>query len=339
MKENDHIYIIAEAGVNHNGDYDLACKMIDTAADCGADAIKFQTFKAEKLVSASAKKVKYQQQLTDSDESQLKMLKELELSENDFTRLKSHCDSRGIDFLSTPFDTDSVDFLEDLVTVFKIPSGELTNLPFLEYVAGKQKEIILSTGMGTLGEVEEAVNVIRKKNDRNLVLLHCTSNYPTAFEDVNLRCMETMRRAFRLPAGYSDHTPGIEVSIAAAALGAVVIEKHFTMDRSLPGPDHKASLVPDELKAMVDSVRHIEQAMGTGIKAPRPDEMEVLKSVRKSLVSARDIKPGEIIQRADIELKRPATGIAPSFLSLITGKKIVKDLKQDEIITWEHFLE
>ncbi|MBN1902432.1 N-acetylneuraminate synthase [Candidatus Sumerlaeota bacterium] len=338
MFEKGKTFIIAEAGVNHNGNPELARKMIDVARECGADAVKFQTFKAEKLASASAPKVQYQKQKSDAWENQLDMLKRLELSFDDFRNLKKYCDDKKIMFLSTPFDFESVDFLTELVSIFKIPSGEITNHPFLEYIAQKQKSIILSTGMSTLGEVEEAVDSIRRYFDGSLALLHCTSNYPAAFDDINLRSMLTLKQAFGLPVGYSDHSRGMEAPVAAVAMGAVIIEKHFTTDKNLQGPDHQASMEPQELKAMVQAIRNVEKALGTGIKRPSASEEEVKACVRKSLTARRDIAAGERIAGEDIYLKRPGTGISPKFINVVIGKKLVAPLKKDEIMTWSHFL-
>jgi N,N'-diacetyllegionaminate synthase len=341
------VLIIAEAGINHNGSLELAYKLIDVAKKAGAEAIKFQTFKTENVLSALADKAEYQKKTTGFEESQFEMIKKLELSFEDFGKIKKYCDKKQIIFLSTPFDCPSVDFLENLVPLYKIGSGEITNLPFLEYVAKKGKPIILSTGMSKLAEVEEAINVILPRlrcssglssiDFSPLTLLHCVSTYPNDYKEVNLNAMITLKEAFKIPVGYSDHTLGIEISIAAIALGAKVIEKHFTLDRNLPGPDHRASLEPNELKAMVNSIRNVEKALGNGRKQPSPNELEVMRVARKSLVAKRDIKVGEIINEKDIAVKRPGTGVSPQFKNVITGMIARKGIRKDEPFTWEHF--
>jgi len=336
--DTSKVFIIAEAGVNHNGDIRLAYKLVDAAKEAGADAVKFQTFKAENVVSKIAEKAEYQEKTTNSEESQYEMIKKLELSFEDFVKIKDYCDKKGIIFLSTPFDYESVDFLESLVPLYKIPSGEIANLPFLEYIAKKGKPTILSTGMSTLGEVEEAVKTIINVNSSlPLVLLHCVSSYPAKYEDVNLKAILTLKEAFKLPVGYSDHTLGIEIAIAAVSLGAKVIEKHFTLDRGLPGPDHKASLEPDELRAMVKAIRNVEKALGNGIKKPTQNEHEVMKVARRSLVAARDIRAGEIIKKSDILIKRPGTGIPPKFKEIFIGMRPTRDIKKDNPFSWEDF--
>jgi len=335
---SNHCFIIAEAGVNHNGDIRLAHKLVDAAKEAGADAVKFQTFKAENVVSKLADKAEYQKETTNSKESQYEMIKKLELSFEDFVKIKDYCDKKDIIFLSTPFDYESVGFLESLVPLYKIGSGEITNLPFLEYVAKKGKPMILSTGMSTLGEVEEAVKtIINVTSSLPLTLLHCVSNYPAKYEDVNLKAMLTLKEVFELPVGYSDHTLGIEIAIAAVALGAKVIEKHFTLDRGLPGPDHKASLEPDELKKMVKAIRNVEKALGSGIKKPAQSELKVMKVARRSLVAARDIRAGEVIKESDILIKRPGTGILPKFKEIIIGMRLTRDVKKDNPFDWEDF--
>jgi len=339
-------FIIAEAGVNHNGKIQLAYKLIDAAKEIGANAIKFQTFKTEKIVSKNVEMASYQKKNTKSRQSQFEMIKELELSYKDFIKLKEYCDKMGIIFLSTPDEEDSLDFLVDdlKVPAIKIGSGEITNLPFLKLVAMKNVPIILSTGMANLSEVEEAINVILQNQNSvdssilpPLTLLHCTTNYPTPFEEVNLKAMLTLKEAFKLPVGYSDHTLGTEVSIAAVALGASIIEKHFTLDRNLPGPDHKASLEPDELKMMIKAIRNTEIAMGDGIKRPNKSEVEIMKVVRKTLVAARNIRKGEIIEETDITIKRAGTGIPPKFMDIIVGMKINKDIEKDTPFDWSFF--
>lgn len=331
--------IIAEAGVNHNGDIELAKKLIDVAVEAHADAVKFQTFKAEKTIAAETPRATYQMQnMPEENENQLEMVKKLELKFEDFKILKEYCDNKGIMFLSTPFDFESVDILELLVPLYKIASGEIINIPLLKHIAFKGKPIILSTGMATLGEIEEAIEAIDEINPSiSKILLHCTTNYPTPFEEVNLRAMLTLKEAFKLPVGYSDHTLGIEVPVAAVALGAKVIEKHFTLDRSLQGPDHKASLEPDELKAMVIAIRNVEKALGDGIKRPNRSELEIMKVARKCLVAGRDIEKGEILKKEDIEIKRAEEGIQPKFKDIIVDMKINKSIKRDESFSWSHF--
>ena len=304
-------FIIAEAGVNHNGNMDTAIKLIDMAKKAGADAIKFQTFKSERLVTRSTPKAKYQKANTGSGESQLEMLKRLELTSDNFKRLFSYCRKKNIIFMSTPFDEKSADMLDRLgMGIFKIPSGEITNKPLIQHIAGKNKPVILSTGMSYLSEVEKAVRWIyeiwnKSGFNQQLTLLHCVSNYPAHAADVNLYAMNTLKAAFGLSVGYSDHTLGIEIPIAAVAIGAKVIEKHFTLDKNMKGPDHKASLEPDELKAMVKAIRNVEKAMGDGIKRPTEKEDETRIIARRSLVAKRDIKKGDVINSGDIIIKRP----------------------------------
>ena len=341
-------FIIAEAGVNHNGDIKLAYRLVEKAKEAEADAIKFQTFLTEKIISKKVDMASYQKKNIKSQETQFDMIKKLELSYEDFRKIKKYCDDIGIIFLSTPDEEESLDFLVDdlKVPAIKIGSGEITNLPFLKYAARKKIPIILSTGMANLSEVEEAVNIITQNQDSvntsifpPLTLLHCTSNYPCPMEEVNLKAMLTLKEAFKLPVGYSDHTLGIEVPIAAVALGAKVIEKHFTLDKNLPGPDHKASLEPEELKVMIKAIRNIEKALGDGIKKPNKSEVEIMKVVRKTLVAARDIKKGEIIKDKDIVIKRAGIGIPPKFKDTIVGMKINKDIKKDTPFDWSFFKE
>lgn len=328
-------FIIAEAGVNHNGDINIAKKLVDKAKEAGVDAIKFQTFRAENLVTKEAPKAEYQKETT-GDGSQFEMLKKLELSLEDHIILKKYCEEKGIMFISTPFDYESVDLLEKTdVLLYKVSSGDLTNLPLLSYIANKNKPIILSTGMANLGEVEEAVETISKAGNDRTILLHCTSNYPTAYEEVNLRAMLTMKEAFKLPVGYSDHTIGIEIPIAAVALGAKVIEKHFTLDRNMKGPDHRASIEPDELKIMVRSIRNIELAMGDGIKRCNKSEENTKSVARKSIVANRNINKDEIITINDVSFKRPEQGLKPKYIDLIIGKKARRNIYRDEFITFE----
>ncbi|MGD0516141.1 MAG: N-acetylneuraminate synthase [Thermoguttaceae bacterium] len=327
-------FIIAEAGVNHNGDLDMALQLVEAARAVGADAVKFQTFRAEKLASALAVKASYQVETTGAAESQLQMLKRLELSPQSHSDLIAHCRGQGIIFLSSPFDEESADFLETLqVPAFKIPSGEIVNIPFLSQVARKGKPIILSTGMATLGEVETAVNTIREAGNPGLVLLHCVSNYPAAPADVNLRAMQTMAKAFQVPVGYSDHVLGNEVAFAAVAMGACVVEKHFTLDRNLPGPDHRASLEPDELTALVQGIRTVEKALGDGCKRPAASEADTAAAARKSLVAAKDILAGTVLSLDMIAVKRPGTGLPPSMSDFVLGRKLRRNVAKNSLLT------
>ena len=330
------VFLIAEAGVNHNGSRAMALDLVDAAKQCGADAVKFQTFRADELATQSAQKATYQKKTTDAGESQLAMLRRLELSQEDHRQILEHCKSIGIEFLSSPFDEESADLLSSLgIPLFKIPSGEITNHPFLQHLARKGKPLILSTGMSTLGEVEEAIAVIMAEGPVDLTLLHCVTEYPAPYAEINLRAMNTLRTAFGLPVGYSDHTPGIEVSIAAAALGAVVIEKHLTLDRRLPGPDHNASLEPDEFSRMVTSIRHVSLALGDGIKSPAKCEIPNMAVARKSLVAARDLPAGHIVSAEDLRVKRPGSGISSKFMAALIGRQLRVSLLQDELITWD----
>ncbi|CEP68878.1 N-acetylneuraminate synthase [Moorella glycerini] len=333
----NRVFIIAEAGVNHNGDLQLARKLVDAAAEAGADAVKFQTFKAEEVVTPNAERAQYQKDnMPGKDESQLEMIKRLELSYAQFRELYAYCRQKVIIFLSSPFDQESIDFLAELgVPYFKIPSGEITNYPFLRRIAGKKRPVILSTGMATLGEVEGALQVLREAGATDITLLHCTTNYPTLPEEVNLRAMLTMKQAFALPVGYSDHTMGIAVPIAAAALGAEVIEKHLTLDRNLPGPDHRASLEPGEFKDMVAAIRQVEKSLGDGIKRPAPGELAVMSAARRSLVAARDIAAGEIITESCLTAKRPGTGIPPNLLDMVVGRQARRDIAAGSILSWD----
>src|SRR5271157_356027 len=332
-----HVFIIAEAGVNHNGSLDLALQLVDAAKASGADAVKFQTFRADLLATRSAQKAPYQERTTAGAESQFEMLQRLELDAAAHRCLIGHCREVGIQFLSSPFDAESADLLASLdVPLFKVPSGEITNLPFLEHLARKGRPLILSTGMSTLGEVEEAVHVLQAAGATQLTLLHCVTAYPAPYAEVNLRAMQTLKSAFGLPVGYSDHTPGIEIAVAAVALGAEVIEKHFTLDRSLPGPDHAASLEPVELEQMVAAVRHVEAALGTGIKAPAPCELPNLSVARKSVVAARSLPTGHRLAPGDLDIKRPGNGIAPKLLPALIGRTLRAGLAKDEIISWDH---
>ncbi|HOI25741.1 MAG TPA: N-acetylneuraminate synthase [Caldisericia bacterium] len=332
-------YIIAEAGVNHNGDITKALCLVDEAKKSGADAVKFQTFIAAQLISKEAKMADYQKENIGKETSQLEMIKQFELSFADFVVIKEYCDKVNIQFLSTPFDYESVDFIDSLVPFFKISSGEITNYPFLKYIAKKKKPIILSTGMSTLSEVEKALDVLTNEGCKDIVLLHCTTNYPCPYDEVNLNAMQTIRDAFKLPVGYSDHTLGIEVPIAAVTMGAKVIEKHFTLDKNLLGPDHKASLDPQELAEMVKAIRNIESALGDGIKKPNQSELEVMSVARKSLVATRDLKANEIVKESDIAIKRPGNGIKPEYIDVVLGKKLLRDVEEDELLSWECFFQ
>ena len=325
-------YIIAEAGVNHNGSFELACKLVDAAKAAGADCVKFQTFKAKNLVSKNAAKADYQKETT-GDGSQEDMLKKLELSYDEFIELKKYCDRVGISFLSTPFDFESIDFLNSIDMPFwKIPSGEVTNYPYLVALAKTKKPVIMSTGMCSMDEIRAAIKVLKDNGSDDIKLLHCNTEYPTPFEDVNLAAMQSMRDAFGLEVGYSDHTKGIEVPIAAVAMGATIIEKHFTLDRNMEGPDHKASLEPDELEEMVSSIRHIEDALGSGNKVPSPSETNNKAVARKSIVAKCRIKAGDILSEDNITVKRPGTGISPMKWPEIIGTKAIRDFDEDEII-------
>lgn len=326
------IYIIAEAGVNHNGSFELACKLVDEAKKAGVDCIKFQTFKAEKLVSYSAKKAEYQKKTT-GDSSQQDMLKQLELSFDQFIQLKDYCDKVGIAFLSTPFDFDSLAFLDTIEMPFwKIPSGEVTNYPYLVALAKTGKPIVMSTGMCTMEEIGQALKVLRENGAGEIKLLHCNTEYPTPFEDVNLTAMEDIRKTFSLEVGYSDHTKGIEIPVAAAALGAAVIEKHFTLDKNMEGPDHKASLEPDELAQMVCSIRNIEKALGDGVKRPSKSEEKNKPIARKSIVVQKHIAKGETLTADNLTVKRPGEGISPMQWENVLGTKAIRDFSPDELI-------
>jgi len=332
-----HTLIIAEAGVNHNGSLDLAKQLVDKAVDAGVDYIKFQTFKAEKLVTKAAKQAEYQQKnIGKEGDSQYQMLKKLELSSEEHQILIDYCTMFGIKFFSTAFDFDSMDYLHSLnLGLWKIPSGEVTNYPFLKRIAKYNEKTILSTGMCDMEDVRAAVNALYKNglSKENLILLHCNTEYPTPFEDVNLKAMDALRHEFGVEAGYSDHTKGIEVPIAAVALGATVIEKHFTLDRNMPGPDHKASLEPDELKAMVSAIRNIEKAVdGDGTKHVSDSERKNIAIARKSIVAATNIKKGEILTEENITVKRPGTGISPMRWEEVLGMNAKRDFNEDELI-------
>ena len=333
-KFNNHTFIIAEIGVNHNGDVNLAKKMIKSASECGVDAVKFQTFNSEDLVTENAKTAEYQEKNTSAN-SQLEMLKKLELSFEDFKELKYYASKCNVMFISSPFDIKSVDLLEELnVPLYKLGSGELNNFELIDYVQKKEKLMILSTGMATLEEIKETYDFIDKKE--NLVILHCITGYPTSFNEANLNFIKTLQKEFDVPIGFSDHSPGIELPIAAVALGACVIEKHFTLDKSLDGPDHKASLNPKEFKAMVDAIRNVEVAMGDGVRKFSDNELEIKKIARKSIVLNQDVFKDMIIERRMLSIKRPGNGIPPKFIEDVVGKKLIKDLKVNAVLKWDY---
>ena len=334
--KSDKVFIIAEAGVNHNGSIELAKKLIDVAVKSGVDAVKFQTFKAEKLVSKNTKKAQYQKEnMTDNDDSQFNMLKKLELDVDTHHELIAYCNSKKIMFLSTPFDHDSIDILNNLkLPIFKIPSGEITNLPYLRHIGSLKKEVILSTGMADIGEIEDALDILQEAGTlkENITVLHANTMYPTPMCDVNLKAMITIGNTFDVAFGYSDHTLGIEVDIAAVAMGASCIEKHFTLDTTMEGPDHKASLEPDELKAMVKGIRNIELALGTKIKKPSKSEIPNIGIARKSIVASCTIKQGDILNENNLAIKRPANGISPMRWDEIIGTVATQDYNDDELI-------
>jgi N,N'-diacetyllegionaminate synthase len=332
-----HVYIIAEAGVNHNGKVELARRLIDAAKATGADAVKFQTFKTEKILTRNTSMAVYQKDNLGSEDTQYQMVKALELTYGDFSSLKAYAESIGIDFLSTPDEEDSLDFLADELKLpwIKIGSGEVTNLPFLRRIAAKQKPLILSTGMSTLGEVERAVRVIREVTTQELVLLHCTTNYPCPSEEVNLRAMQTLKQAFNLRVGYSDHTIGSEVPVAAVALGAEIIEKHLTLDKEMAGPDHRASLNPAEFAEMVRQVRAIEKALGDGIKWPNPSEEKIKPLVRRRIVAAHDLPAGTCIDWAHLCFKRADQGLFVEQADSIIGRRLETSLMVDAPLDWD----
>ncbi len=328
-------FIIAEAGVNHNGSVETAKIMIDEAANFGADAIKFQTFRADTLVSKFADKAEYQKETTNKKESQYEMIKKLELDIDAHKELIYYCNKRGIKFLSSPFDLDSIDLLNNLgLEIFKIPSGEITNFPYLLKIAQLNKEVILSTGMSDLGEIEDALDVLLQNGTKreNITVLQCNTEYPTPYEDVNLNAMITIKNVFDVQVGFSDHTPGIEIPIAAAALGAEVIEKHFTLDKKMDGPDHKASLEPLEFANMIKAIRNIEKALGNGAKKPTPSEIKNIPIARKSIVAINPNKKGELFTLANIGIKRPGTGISPMRWDEVLGRSSPKDFQSDDLI-------
>jgi N-acetylneuraminate synthase len=329
-------YIIAEAGVNHNGSLETALQMVDSAKACGCDCIKFQTFKTERLVTKAAKKADYQILNTKNEDSQFLMLKALELTYDDFFKIKKYCDKIEIDFMSTPFDSESVDLLEKLgISIYKMSSGDITNKILLEYVADKHKPIIISTGMCTMEEVREAVRWIEQRNNRQITMLHCTSNYPAPYDEVNMNAMLTLKQEFKYNVGYSDHTKGIAIPVMAVAMGAAVIEKHFTLDKSMEGPDHKASLDIGELKNMVEAIRNVEAAKGDGIKKPTDSEWNTREIARKSIVIKHDMKKGECLSMEDMDIKRPGTGIPPKYIDMVIGKCLVRDVEAEGILKFE----
>lgn len=329
----EKVYIIAEAGDNHNGDFNTALKLVDVAKRAGADCVKFQTFVTEEIISKYAEMAEYQKKNTGKEESQFEMVKRLELSFDEFRKIKEYCDRVGIQFLSTPFDLKSVDFLNELgVPFFKIPSGEITNYPYLIKIAHTGKPVVMSTGMCEPDEILAAINVLEKNGSGEITLLHCNTEYPTPLKDVNLYAMRTMKKMFGKKVGYSDHTKGIEVPVAAVALGACVIEKHFTLDKNMPGPDHKASLEPDELGRMVKNIRNIEIALGDGVKRVSESERKNIAIARKSIMARRNIQEGEILTEENLAVKRPGTGINPMQWMEVLGTRAVRDFKEDELI-------
>jgi len=335
------VFIIVEAGVNHNGNMNLALEMVEAASKAGANAIKFQTFRAEMLVTRTASKANYQKETSGSDESQFDMLKRLELDLDSHKKLIAHCRERQIDFLSTPFDLTTIDLLLGIgLTTWKIPSGDITNLPYLKKIGELKQQVILSTGMADLGEIEDALDILENAGTsrKNITVLHCNTEYPTPMQDVNLRAMLTIKQAFPgIQVGYSDHTLGIEVPIAAVAMGAKVIEKHFTLDRNLPGPDHKASLEPMELSAMIQSIRNIEMALGHGIKRPSSSEKKNIVSARKSIMALRSIKKGHLISKDDLIVLRPGNGISPMDWYKIIGRRATNDFSAGDKLMFDQF--
>ena len=327
------VYIIAEAGVNHNGRLDLALKLCDAAKEAGVDAVKFQTWKTEKIVTKSAAKAAYQEENTGCDQSQFEMLKELELSYSDFEKINDYCKKIGVQFLSTPDEEESLDFLCSMNLPFvKIGSGEVTNIPYLRVIGSKHQKVVISTGMSTLADVEKAYNTLIESGAPEVALLHCTTNYPCPYDEVNLQAMQTMKAAFKCQVGYSDHTMGIEVPIAAVAMGAEIIEKHFTLDRTMDGPDHQASLEPQELKQMVKSIRNIEQSMGDGIKRPNASEQKNAEVVLKRIIAKEPIKKGDILSENNLTLLRSSDGIPAKFWDLVANRPARRDYQIDEPI-------
>ena len=335
------VFIIAEAGVNHNGKMELAYKLVDAAKEAGVDAVKFQVFKSEKVISKSTKMADYQKENLKENISQLDMVKKLELSYEDFIKINEYCKEKGIMFMATPFDNDSLDFLVDIlkVNILKIGSGDLNNYPFLEKVALKNKEIILSTGMSNLSDIEGALDFISQYTDKEVKVLHCTTNYPCPMDEVNLKAMNTIKDAFQVAVGYSDHTLGIEVPIAAVALGAEIIEKHFTLDKTMEGPDHVASLEPNELKEMTRTIRNIEKALGSGIKKPNKSEVKIQSIVKRKIVLAKDVETNQVLTENDLEYKRCENGIESKYYKSIIGKKVKRKIDADSPLMWEDIVQ
>ncbi len=332
---NDKVYIIAEAGVNHNGNIETALKLIDEAKAAGADCVKFQTFKAEQIVTKESPKAKYQLQVTDKNESQYAMLKKLELGFDDYRLLLQRCKEIGIDFLSTPYNKEDADFLDALnVTGFKIASGQITELPFLRYVAAKHKTMIVSTGMANMADVFMAVEAIRATGNNDIIVLQCTTNYPSRIEDANLLAMNAIKEACKVAVGYSDHVENNYACFASVALGACLVEKHFTLDRNMEGPDHSSSLNPAEFKELVVGIRNIEKALGTGLKKPSQVEIDNSYGMKRSLVLLEDITAGTILTEAHIGFKRPSNGLSPNMLDQVLGKALARDMKKDEAIQY-----
>lgn len=333
------VFIIAEAGVNHNGKLELAKKLVDMAVECGADAIKFQTFKAEESTGKFADKAKYQKENTNTEESQLEMIKKLELPFESFEILKDYCCEKKIKFISTPDGIESLNYLISIgVDVIKIGSTEVSNIEFLKQIGKTNKEIILSTGMSTLGEVEKAIMALKSTGNKKIKIMQCTTDYPTAYEDVNVNAMVTMREAFKVPVGLSDHTISNEAAIAAVALGAEFVEKHITLDRKMEGPDHKASMPPEEFKAYIFAIRNTEKLLGDGIKKPTKREIEIMKDVRRSIVASRNIEEGTVLTKELLSYKRPGNGIKPEFIDIIIGKKLKTNVSKDQLIEWDYII-
>ncbi len=333
--DNSRCYIIAEAGVNHNGDVNIAKELISEASRIGADAIKFQTFYADDLIIENTGKANYQKTNENDRETQYEMIKKLELNQDDFIELYEYSLRKNITFLSSPFDLKSVDFLDSIgISAFKIASGEITNIPLIEHISSKKKPIILSTGMSNLGEIRSAIESIKKGIDK-IILLHCISSYPTKYEDANLRAINTLKSEFNLPVGFSDHTIGITIPIVAVALGACILEKHFTLNKNYKGPDHKISLDPEEFRNMIGSIRIVEKALGNGVKVPTNEEEEMKKIVRKSIVSKYDLAKGTVITKDLIDIKRPGMGIESKYIQDILGRKTVKEIKKNQLLSWD----
>lgn len=329
----NNTFVIAEAGVNHNGSMKLAKKLIDEASKAGADAVKFQSFKAKQLVTKNAKKADYQKETTDKIENQYQMIKKLELDYEKHQELMDYCKTKDILFLSSPFDLESIDLLSNLdIEILKIPSGEINNVPYLRKVGQLRMKVILSTGMATMGEIEFALKILRDGGTTDITVLHCNTEYPTPMEDVNLTAMNTIKNSFKVEVGYSDHTLGIEIALAAVSLGAKIIEKHFTLDKNKEGPDHLASIEPLELRSMVSAIRNIEKALGDGIKKPSKSEIKNIKIARKSIIAKDKIKKGEVFTEDNLDIKRPGDGIPPVFWDTLIGNKAKRDFYKDELI-------